>query len=81
MADVLTFSDELSCNSGEESSVDLWDTDDVLNDDGIIRDYQFEPRTEDTGGDDDETGDERRPTQQNCARNGWGSQIVPIFFY
>ena len=29
-----------------------------MNDDGIIPGHQFEPYTEDTGGDDDETSDE-----------------------
>ena len=39
-------------------SPDLSDTGDVLNDDGIICGHQFEPYTEDTGADDDETSDE-----------------------
>ena len=34
------------------------DTDDVLNDNGIIRGHQFEPYTEDVGEDDDETNDQ-----------------------
>ena len=58
MADVLTSSDEVWCDSGEKSSVDLSDIDDVLNDNGIIRGHQFQPYTEDTVEDDVETSDE-----------------------
>ena len=37
---------------------DLSDTDDVSNDNGVIRGHQFEPYTEDTGENDDRTSDE-----------------------